>query len=124
MRIVNEDAELDRVRVRRGLFLGSMSWVPADNEALDPDAPPLLLMTPGGAIDLLMPTSSEALKGLTFLMVNLSANAITLKTDGDAAFTAAIVVAATQATWVVCTGSTTQVVGWRALSAAGTQTSP
>ena len=107
-----------------GFQFRSMSLVPADNFQLTVDHPPLIFATPAGAIDMLMPTSTEARKGLAYLICNLSANAITLKTDGDAAFTAAIVIATGQMAWVVCTGSTTQAVGWRAASAAGTQTSP
>lgn len=96
-----------------GFQYQSTEWVPADNYALPIDAPPLLFPNPAGAIDILMPTSTVARKGKVFIFVNLSANIITLKTDGDAAFTTAITVAATAAQRVVCTGNTSQVLGWR-----------
>lgn len=104
--------------IEKGLRLASMQWAPADNEALDADAPPLLIMDPAGAIDLLMPAASADLKGLTFLMSNISANAITLKTSGDAAFTTAIVLAAGESSIVFCTGSSTAALGWRAIATA------
>lgn len=110
--------------IEKGWRLRAADLVPADNFPLPADGPPLWFLAPAGAIDILMPTSSAARKGLTFLLVNTSANAITLKTDGDAAFTVAIVIAANQSCLVVCTGSTTQASGWRGHSAAGTQTSP
>jgi hypothetical protein len=73
-----------------------------------------LFMNPAGAINVLMPTSSAVRRGLFFVIVNLSANIITLQTDGGAGFTTAITVPATGATRVVCTGDTSQVLGWRA----------
>ena len=112
------------VKFGPGFQLRSMSLVPADNFQITVDMPPLIFATPAGAIDMLMPTSNDARKGMMFIIVNLSANTITLKTDGDAAFTAAIAIASTQMAVVVCTGSATQAVGWRAMTAAGTQTSP
>lgn len=118
MRSIGENTEQYGGLVKTGWRLGWMDWVPADNEVIDPDAPPYLIMRPAGAIDILMPTSSESIKGLMFLMSNASANAITLKTDGDAAFTTAIVLAANETTLVVCTGSSTQAIGWRAIGTA------
>jgi len=114
----SEDGKVYNPFFQTGFRLLSMEWAPADNFVLDPDAPPLLIMSPAGAIDVLMPTSSADIKGLTFFMVNASANAITLKTDGDAAFTTAIVLAANECTIVFCTGSATQAVGWRAIATA------
>lgn len=104
--------------IERGLRLRSQEWVPADNAVIDANMPPLLIMAPAGAIDILMPVSNDANKGLTFLMVNNSANAITLKTSADAAFTTAIVLAANETTLVVCTGSATAALGWRAIGTA------
>lgn len=124
MRNTMENNDFFNPLIRKRLRFSAAAIIPADNYVLDIDTPPLLLLTPAGAIDILMPTSSDARKGVTFIMVNLSANTITLKTDGDAAFTAAIAIASTQSAIVVCTGSATQVVGWRAITAAGTQTSP
>jgi hypothetical protein len=48
---------------------------------------------------------------------NVSANAITLKTNLDAAFTTAIVLAAGETTQVICTGEAT-VLGWRGMATA------
>lgn len=99
--------------IEKGFRLRAADIIPADNYVLTVNHPPLLFMTPAGAVDILMPTSSPAIKGLTFIINNVSANTITLKTDGDAAFTTAIVIATTETAWVHCTGSTTQVLGWR-----------
>src|SRR5262245_34936172 len=84
----------------------------ADNFVLDINSPPVIFLSPGGAIDVLMPTSSAARTGIIFIFVNLSGSVVTLKTDGDAAFTTAVTVAANAATRVICTGSTTQALGW------------
>lgn len=119
-----EDTKARGLRIGQGALFENFQIVDADNMPLDPNSPPLVMLNPAGAVDLLMPTSSAALTGRFFVMVNLTANAITLKTDGDAAFTAAIVIASGQMALVVCTGSTTQALGWRAMVAAGTQTSP
>lgn len=117
-RINLEHSKLWDCFVECGWKLRAMELVPADNFVLDPDSPPLLILAPAGAIDVLMPTSSQTTKGLMFLICNNSANAITLKTDGDAAFTTAIVLAANETTLVVCTGSATQALGWRAIGTA------
>jgi hypothetical protein len=119
-----ENARMRDIRFGRGFFMESATYIPADNWALPANAPPLLFLNPAGAIDVLMPTSSPALQGLSFRIVNRGAGSITLKTDGDAAFTAAIVITNTQMADVVCTGSATQASGWAAMVAAGTQTSP
>lgn len=87
--------------------------VNADNYALNADAPPMIFLNPAGAVDLLMPESTLIRRGLVFIFVNLSANIVTLKTNVDAAFTTAITVAANGGQRVVCTGDTSQPVGWR-----------
>lgn len=101
-----------------GNRLQAVELVPADNFALPVDSPPLVILNPAGAVDVLMPASTEAIKGLFFLISNVSANAITLKTSADAAFTTAIVLAAGESTIVFCTGSATAALGWRALATA------
>lgn len=118
MRTQLENNDLFDPIFKKGLKLGIMTYVPADNFALPADAPPLVVLNPAGAVDILMPTSSADRAGLTFLISNPSANVITLKTDGDAAFTTAIVLAAGESTIVFCTGSTTQALGWRGLATA------
>lgn len=112
------------IRVGRGLVMESATYIPADNWALPLNSPPLLFLNPAGAIDVLLPTSSAAIQGLRFTVVNRGGGSITFKTDGDAAFTAALVCTATQAIELICTGSTTQALGWVGFAAAGTQTSP
>lgn len=113
-RINLEGARVRDIRYGPGFVMQSAEIAPADNYPLPADAPPLLFLNPAGAIDMLMPTSTSARKGLTFIMVNLSGNIITLKTDADAAFTTAIAIAATSSQRVVCTGNPSQVLGWRA----------
>lgn len=101
-------------RLGPGNIMGNQQHVPATGFVVDPNSEPFLFMNPAGAINVLMPTSSQARKGLWFVFVNLSANIITLQTDGGAGFTTAVTVPATGATRVVCTGDTTQALGWRA----------
>lgn len=113
-----EDNKAFNFFIQSGLRFGSMDWVPVDNEVLDPDSPTLIFANPAGAVDILMPAASDALKGLTFIICNVSANAITLKTSADAAFTTAIVLAAGECTMVICTGSATAALGWRAFATA------
>lgn len=117
-RVNESDSKVYYPFIQQGWRLQSMQWTPADAYVLDPDAPPLLIMTPAGAIAVRMPTSSPDIKGLMFLICNASANAITLQTDGGAGFTTAIVLAANETTLVVCTGDATQAVGWRAIGTA------
>jgi hypothetical protein len=102
------------IRHGPGFVWQSATLVPADNYAVPIDAPPVLFMNPAGAIDVLLPTSNQVRKGTIFIFVNLSGNVITLKTDADAAFTTAITVAATASTRVICTGDSSQALGWRA----------
>lgn len=113
-----EDSKMYRCRVESGWYLASAEFVPADNFPITEDMPPMLILNPAGAIDVLMPASTPARKGLTFFLCNPSANAITLKTDGDAAFTTAIVLAAGENTIVTCTGSPTAALGWRGVGTA------
>lgn len=123
-RLNMEDVRFRNCRVGKGRYHESATFVPATGFQITVDHPPVLFLNPAGAVNILMPTSNAARQGLRFTIVNLSANTITLQTDGGAAFTAAIAIAATQMAEVICTGNTTQNVGWRAMTAAGTQTSP
>lgn len=111
----SSDAKAYNMIVRQGLRLGTLKTVPADNFVVDKDMPPWLILSPAGAVDVLMPASNADCEGLTFLITNLGAGAITLKTSADAAFTTAIVLAATESTWVMCTGSATAALGWVAV---------
>lgn len=104
--------------IEAGWRLKAKVWTPADNDVITADDPPLLIASPAGAIDLLMPASNAANQGLLFLIVNNSANAITLKTSADAAFTTAIALAANETTLVVCTGHATAALGWQAVGTA------
>jgi hypothetical protein len=124
MRTTLEDNGLFAPRVKNKLTLEALEFVAADNFPVNVEMPSLLLLAPAGAIDVLMPTSTQARKGLSYVIVNTGAGTITLKTDGDAAFTQAIAITTAQMALVVCTGNTSQVLGWRAMVAAGTQTSP
>jgi hypothetical protein len=112
------DSELTDTIFRKGSALKKVSLVPADNFALPADAPPYVELNPAGAVDVLMPTSNADREGLFFLISNISAYTITLKTDGDNAFTTAISLATMESTIVFCTGSATQALGWRALATA------
>lgn len=118
MRSNQEDVKISDPRFKRGFRLEKVSLVPADNHVFDINYPPYVELNPAGAVDVLMPTSTAARAGLCFLISNISASTITLKTDGDAAFTTAISLATLENTLVFCTGSTTQAIGWRALATA------
>lgn len=118
MRSNSEDAKQYDPRIARGWRLESMLWVPADNAVFDINFPPYVELNPAGAVDILLPTSNAARRGLMFLLSNISASTVTLKTDGDAAFTTAIVLATLENTIIFCTGSATQAIGWRALATA------
>jgi len=113
-----EDVKMYRPRIQSGLFLGMVEWVPADNAVIDEDSPVWHILDPAGAIDLLMPESTPARRGLAFLLTNISANTITVKSSGDAAFTTAISLATMESAWVVCTGHATAGLGWRATATA------
>lgn len=117
-RVNLENNKAYELRIESWLQLASMNFVPADNAVIDPDSPPFIMLDPAGAVDVLLPESTEARKGLMFLIANISANAITFKSSGDAAFTTAIVLAANETTWIVCTGSATPALGWRAVGTA------
>jgi hypothetical protein len=100
------------IRYGPGFQFQSEIVTPTTGFVVDPNAPPMLMMNPGGAVNVRLPTSTVARQGLIFIFVNLSGNVITLQTDGGAAFATAISVAANAANRVVCTGNTTQNLGW------------
>lgn len=104
--------------VEAGWKLKPKVWTPVTGEAVNADDPPLLIASPAGAINLLLPISNAANQGLMFLIVNNSANAITLQSSGGAGFTTAIVLAANETTLVVCTGHATAALGWQAIGTA------
>lgn len=116
-RINLEGMKLADFVIERGYKMATQEWVPADNEVISVNMPPLLIMAPAGNIDILMPAAAGN-KGLTFHMTNNSANTITLKTSADAAFTTAIVLAAQESAIVWCSGSATAALGWRSIGTA------
>lgn len=105
-------------RVRTGNRLEKMNWVPADNAVWDLDFPPYVELDPAGAVDILLPAGAAANAGLWWLVSNISANTVTFKSSGDAAFTTAIVLATLENTIIFCTGSTTAAISWRAIGTA------
>lgn len=119
MRSQLENNDLFDPVLKKGLKLGSLEYIPATGWALPADSPPLVILNPAGAVNVLLPTSTPARKGLMFMISNPSAFTVTLQTDGGAGFTTAIVLATLETAWVYCTGSATQAVGWR-----GTATAP
>jgi hypothetical protein len=123
-RVISENMPLWDPIIEKGYKNRVMNLIPANGFAIPADSPPLLLLNPAGAVNILMPASTLARAGLRFTIVNLSGSTITIQTDGGAAFASAIAIATTQMAELVCTGNTTANLGWRALVAAGTQTSP
>jgi hypothetical protein len=126
MRANSSDSKVYYPFVQQGFRFQSMDWAPVTAEAIDSDAPTLLIMRPAGAVSLKMPAVSTTPKGLAFFIINKSAFVITLQTAAGGAFTNAIAIAANQSGWVVCTGDTSSAdaLGWYAHVSAGTQTSP
>lgn len=115
-------SNLDDVRIRnsrqgKGQYMESADFAPATGFVLTIDHPPLLILNPAGAVNILMPTSNLARKGLMFYVLNPSAFTITFQTDGGAAFTTAMALTTTQNCILICTGSTTQALGWRKIPA-------
>lgn len=104
--------------VEAGWKLKPEVWVPASGAAIDAQAPPLQIMAPAGAVNVLLPVSNAANQGLMFFLVNNSGNAITMQSSGGAGFTTAIVLAANESTLVVCTGNATAALGWQAIGTA------
>ena len=113
MRTNQSDSKVYDPRFQRGFRLEKMVWIPADNAVFDINFAPYVELNPAGAVDVLMPESTLARAGIMFFLSNISANTVTLKTNGDAAFTTAIALATLENAWVICTGSTTQAIGWR-----------
>ena len=97
------------------LKLGNEQGVQITGQAINVGSPPVIFLSPAGAINMTLPPSSgagAAAKGQVFIFVNLSGNVVTLQTSGAAAFATAVTVAANAATRVICTGSTTANLGW------------
>ena len=113
-----EFGRLDKTVVERGWKLKSKVWIPINNEVISPDDPPLLIVTPAGAVNLLMPVSNADNAGLMFFMCNASGSTVTLQSSGGAGFTTAIVLLTIECTLVVCTGNATAALGWRAVGTA------
>lgn len=118
MRSTLEDNRSRDVRIQKGWRLEKMVWIPADNAVFDINFPPYIELNPAGAVDVLMPAGALVNAGLMWLMSNISANTVTLKTTADNAFTTAISIATLENTIVFCTGSTTEAIAWRALATA------
>jgi hypothetical protein len=106
-----------------GLRLGartvfeSEQGVQVTADVVSADSPPVIMLSPAGAINMKLPpsnpaTAGAARKGQIFIFVNLSGNIVTLQNTAGAAFTTAVTVAANGATRVICTGNTTEALGW------------
>jgi len=118
-RINLEDNRAWRLKVDGGFKFSTGTLVPATGYVLDGtpstlpiNITPLIFMNPAGAVNVRLPTSSDIRRGTALIFVNLSGNVVTFQTDGGAAFTTALTLAANGATRVVCTGNTTQALGW------------
>lgn len=114
MRQQGEDNDLFNPFIRQGFRLNVGTIIPANGFVVDPNMPTFLDMTPAGAINVLMPPSTAARKGLVFIFTNFGAGGvITLQTDGGAAFATAVTVAINGGvTRVRCTGNPTANLGW------------
>lgn len=118
MRNNHEDGKFYGLTIETLFRLRKMEWIPIDGDTLDIDSPPYVEINPAGAINLRMPAVDDTMKGLAFLISNISANVVTLQTSGGAGFTTAIVLAAGESTIAFCTGSATAALGWRAIATA------
>lgn len=114
MRVQLEDNDILNPFIRQGFRFNTATIIPATGFVVDQNMPTFLDMTPAGAINVLMPPSSQAIKGLVFIFTNFGAGGvITLQTSGGAAFATAITVAISGGvTRVRCTGSPTANLGW------------
>lgn len=118
-RVNLEDNRIWHARMDGGMKLGSLIIAPATGYVLDStpsnqpiNCPPMIFMNPAGAVNVRLPTSTEIRRGTVLIFANLSGNVVTFQTDGGAAFTTAVTLAANGGTRVVCTGNTNQALGW------------
>jgi hypothetical protein len=91
MRTTLENNDIYDPIIRRGRKYGFADIIPATAFQIDASMPPLLFMTPAGAVNVRLPLATAAMKGLRFTIVNLSAFVITLQTSAGGAFTNAMV---------------------------------
>lgn len=113
-----DDPRMWNPRIVRGFRLEKLVLVPADNHVWDINYPPYVELDPAGAVDILLPAGAAANAGICFLVSNISASTVTMKSSGDAAFTTAIALATLENTIIFCTGSTTAAISWRAIGTA------
>ena len=117
-RMNHEDNKFYNPTICSGLRLQQYKATVADQAVIDPDSPPHLVLDAAGNVEVLLPESTAARAGLTFLVTNLSASTITLADHLGTVFTTSIVLATMESCWIVCTGNTTQNVGWFATGTA------
>jgi hypothetical protein len=112
-RVNLEDSRIERPIIVKGLKYGVTNLADA-NATLTVDAGPVLSIKPGAARVLTLPAATNALKGLTFIVVNGAAFTVTV--NAPAATTVAIVPATVGATGTfVCVGDAASglgVLGW------------
>lgn len=114
-RVNENDARAQSTFLIAGWKMGRMETIPANGFVIAKDMPPIIDFTPAGAINVLMPASTDETRGLCFLIKNTGAGGIiTLQTSGGAAFATAITIPVSNG-WVLvqCTGSTTANLGWK-----------
>jgi len=117
MRTNLEDNRAQDLLISNGFKLGMIDLVPLDNHVITKDYPPIIRANPAGAIDMLLPISNEENRGLVFIITNISAAIITLKTSTDVAFSPAITISVSGGwSMVICTGSSTPNLGWREIA--------
>ena len=117
MRSNLDDNKAQGLCIGPGLRFATMNWVPANNAPITDQFPPMILLNPAGAVNVFLPDSSPARKGLAYLLVNVSAFTVTCQTTAGAAFTTAIALTTNQSCWVVCTGDPSLPLGWRKIPA-------
>ncbi len=114
-RVNSEDARIQDEFLVSGWKMARLETIPANGFVISKDMPPILDLTPAGAINVLMPASNAQTYGLCFLIKNTGAGGIiTLQTSGGAAFATAITIPVSNG-WVLvqCTGSPTANLGWK-----------
>jgi hypothetical protein len=107
-----EDPKARGFRGGGGFLFEGMDFVPVGSYTITDKHPPYIRLAPAGAVNVLMPTSTPAKKGMIFIVKNAGAGALTFQTDGGAGFTVALTAATTVLVRLICTGSTTQAAGW------------
>ena len=104
------DADLEDIRVKKGLAMLSLTIDASAELAIPADWPTVLLMDPAGsAKTVLLPAEADSVD-LMFLIFNTADGSEVLTVEEDSSTTAISTIAQNEAAWFHCDGTT-----WRTL---------